>query len=111
MGVESKHDKTLFKIFTYTYLKRDGVFIIRMVAKNTSTLLTLDLVKQLWKTFQEDLEKRDRRPNGHPATLPRQPSAPEAEESFDDIDDLDGFDDGVDLPPEDDSPPEKPPID
>ena len=79
MGLETKHDMTIFRLFAFNYLRRDGVFIIRMVAKNTSSLLALDLVKELWKCFSEDLEKRDRR-NGAPRTLPRQPSAP-AEES------------------------------
>lgn len=73
MGVDTQ-DKRLFNQFLYNYLRRDGVFILRMVAKNTSSLLCMDLVKELWKCFNDDLDKRGR-PNG----LPRQPSAPAEE--------------------------------
>ena len=79
MNIDTKKDKTVFRKFVFNYLRRDGVFILRMVAKNTSSLLCLDLVKELWKCFCEDREK-ETRPNGAPMTLPRQPSAP-AEES------------------------------
>jgi hypothetical protein len=87
---DSKYDMTLFRIFAFTYLKRDGVFILRMVQKNTSTLLTLELVKELWKTFLQELQKRDRHsPNGAPPGIRRQPSAPAEEEDFDEWDGVD----------------------
>lgn len=98
MGIESKHDQTIYRLFAFNHLRRDGIFIIRMVAKNTSDILALDLVKAMWKCFQEDLEKRDGR-NGAPRTLPRQPSAP-AEEGFNGEDEIDAG-----------AAPEKPPLD
>lgn len=84
MGIDTVHDKTLFRLFTFSYIRRDGVFILRMVAKNTSSLLCLELVKELWKVFLEDLAERDGR-NGAPVPLPRQPSAP-AEDNADEVD-------------------------
>lgn len=78
LGIDNAHDKTLFKLFVFNYLRRDGVFIIRMVEKNVGGLLTTDLVRQMWQVFINGLEKRDGR-NGIPKSLPRQPSAPAEE--------------------------------
>lgn len=59
LSIRSSRDKTLFKMFVFNYLRRDGVFIVRMVAKNTSEVLTLDLVRQLWLVFKKHLEQHD----------------------------------------------------
>ncbi|XP_076460049.1 innexin unc-9-like [Babylonia areolata] len=100
IGIESTHEKTLFRLFTFNYLRRDGIFILRMVAKNTSSLMCLELVRELWKVFQQDLEERDSR-NGAPNSLNRQPSAP-ADDDDDDIEDAEEVGE--------DAVPEKPPL-
>lgn len=75
LDITNSSDKTRFKIFVFNYLRNDGVFIIRMLAKNCGHIPSLDLVKQLWITFSKDLERRDRRhaQNGTPRMLPSAP--------------------------------------
>ena len=78
MGLQSKHDMTIYRLFAFSHLKRDGVFILRMVARNTSSLLCMDLVKALYVCFIDDLNIRDRKniDSITPTSLLRQPSAP-----------------------------------
>ena len=52
-----RYDKTehrkLINTFVYHYLKNDGVFLIRLLAKNTNTLMTSEIVAQLWDNYRE----------------------------------------------------------
>lgn len=75
MSLDSKQDITRFRIFAFSYLKQDGMFILRMVSKNTTTVLTSELVQELWTIFLRELDKRGHS-NGGPVTLRNQPSAP-----------------------------------
>ena len=78
MGLKSKHDMTIYRLFAFNHLKRDGIFILRMVARNTSSLLCMDLVKAIYVCSIDDLNIRDRN-NGDsstPTLLLRQSSAP-----------------------------------
>jgi outer membrane lipopolysaccharide assembly protein LptE/RlpB len=80
LGIDSKKNRKLFLRFVRNYLRTDGVFVLRIVADNTSEIMTLDLVRQLWKRFREthadegDLHKPD-----------IDPSAPEVEDNDDSL--------------------------
>ncbi|XP_063710590.1 innexin unc-9-like isoform X3 [Symsagittifera roscoffensis] len=53
----SEHRK-LLAMFVNHYLKPDGVFIIRLLAKNTNTLMTSELVAKLWDNYKEKHTER-----------------------------------------------------
>uniref|UniRef100_A0A0B7AQ97 Innexin n=1 Tax=Arion vulgaris TaxID=1028688 RepID=A0A0B7AQ97_9EUPU len=82
LQIDSKRQKKLFVKFVHTYLRVDGVFMLRIVAGNTSEILILDLIKHLWERFQNAhsiLEKDDAvTPNG--ISLNTSPSAPDIED-------------------------------
>ena len=62
----SEHRK-LLAMFVNHYLKPDGVFIIRLLAKNTNTLMTSELVAQLWDNYKE--KHTERLPDLHKSSL------------------------------------------
>jgi hypothetical protein len=41
------------RIFTKYYLRDDGVFVLRIIEKNSSNMITTDLILNLWKIFRE----------------------------------------------------------
>lgn len=44
--------------FVHSFLRNDGVFLLRLVASNAGDLITTDLVYQLWVTYlQEEAAK------------------------------------------------------
>lgn len=47
-----QHEKKLFKQFADTYLRDDGLFVLRVVGKNSTDLVLTDLVVQLWKIYR-----------------------------------------------------------
>ncbi|XP_063438780.1 innexin unc-9-like [Mytilus trossulus] len=46
-------DKKLARKFVETYLRDDGVFILRVIGKNSSDMVLTDLVVNLWKIFKD----------------------------------------------------------
>lgn len=52
--VHTGFDKKLSRKFADEYLRDDGIFALRVAAKNSSCMVMTDLVKQLWKIFKED---------------------------------------------------------
>ncbi|NP_001191594.1 pannexin 6 [Aplysia californica] len=85
LGIDSKRQRKLFVRFTRNYLRTDGVFMLRIVADNTSEIMTLDLLKQLWKKFKESHHEDEgdlHKPNGDPVA---DPSAPLVEDNDDSI--------------------------
>ena len=73
-------DKKLSRKFADDYLRDDGVFVLRVLAKNSSEMAVTDLVYSLWKVFKENYcppkkdnstgdesekEKLNGVPNGH----------------------------------------------
>ena len=40
------------KVFVRRYLRRDGLFLIRLVSKNSSDLIAAELVSGLWQHYQ-----------------------------------------------------------
>lgn len=47
------NDKKQYRNFADNYLRSDGVFVLRVIGKNSTDLVLTDLVKQLWKIFKE----------------------------------------------------------
>jgi len=45
-------DNKLFEAFVFEYLKQDGVFLLRIVKKNTNDIVTGELVCSLWDNFK-----------------------------------------------------------
>lgn len=54
MDLLDKRESKNVKRFTEQYLRRDGIFIIRMVAKNAGDLVTAELIHGLWINFGPD---------------------------------------------------------
>lgn len=52
--IHTNFDKKLSRKFAEHYLRSDGIFVLRMVGKNTSAMFMTDLVQLLWKTFKEE---------------------------------------------------------
>ena len=48
-----------FRVFVDHYLRRDGIFIMYLVAINTSDIIASEMLAELWKLFQKDREKID----------------------------------------------------
>jgi len=76
-------DRQLSVTFVEKYLRRDGVFVLKLVAKNSTDLVVADIVAALWDNFR-------RKPGVVPGLVApnaRRPSAPG-------LDDDQGGDDG-----------------
>ena len=56
--LQSGFDKKLCHRFADNYLREDGVFLLRCVTRNSTDLVTTDLVSELWKIFQEKQNRR-----------------------------------------------------
>ncbi|KAK3083312.1 hypothetical protein FSP39_019235 [Pinctada imbricata] len=46
-------DKKLSQKFAEEYLRDDGIFVLRIIAKNSSDMVVTDLVYAMWKVFKE----------------------------------------------------------
>lgn len=57
--VQRKPNKTDDRIekFVVDYLRRDGCFIVRLVAKNTSDLIAAELISGLWDHYRDNRKK------------------------------------------------------
>lgn len=49
----SRKERSLFKKFVQNYLRDDGVFLLRSVGNNSSEIIVMDLIKDLWDTFRK----------------------------------------------------------
>ncbi|RUS86730.1 hypothetical protein EGW08_005520, partial [Elysia chlorotica] len=99
LGIDRKREKALFKKFVNKHLHADGIFMLRIVAGNTSEILTLDLVRHLWDRFKAvhglapsegatgapSPDKGPKGSGGEKPPLARQPSAPIVEEDDDNL--------------------------
>jgi len=56
--------------FANRYLRRDGMFVLRMVAKHVSDLTSAELVCSLWDNFVANVSKSDDGKMEHPSLLP-----------------------------------------
>ena len=48
----SERDRRLSRRFTETYLRQDGVFVLKLVAKNSTDLVVADIVAALWDNYR-----------------------------------------------------------
>ena len=61
------NEKKLFKQFADEYLRDDGMFVLRVVGKNSTDLVLTDLVVQLWKIYRtRPLSKKDMAAEDYP---------------------------------------------
>ena len=49
---DSDRDKKLSHKFTEMYLRQDGVFVLKLVAKNSTDLVVADIVAALWDNYK-----------------------------------------------------------
>lgn len=52
--ITSAFDKKLARKFADDYLRNDGVFVLRVIEKNSSGMVLTDLIISLWKLFKEE---------------------------------------------------------
>lgn len=45
-------DRQLSVMFVEKYLRRDGVFVLKLVAKNSTDLVVADIVAALWDNYK-----------------------------------------------------------
>jgi len=45
-------DRQLSVMFVEKYLRRDGVFVLKLVAKNSTDLVVADIVAALWDNYR-----------------------------------------------------------
>lgn len=68
LGLDDKsRDRKLFKKFVSQYLRDDGVFMLRSVGNNSSDVILLDLVRELWLVFKK-VHTKDMDSTEHPTT-------------------------------------------
>lgn len=48
-----EEDKKVCRTFADQYLRDDGLFVLRIVARNTNAILLTDLVLNLWGIYKE----------------------------------------------------------
>lgn len=60
VGKDKEYDKAKLNAFCYKYLRQDGVFLLRMISKNTNEIHATDLATLLWDNFGKryDQERR-----------------------------------------------------
>ncbi|CAG2214609.1 inx [Mytilus edulis] len=52
--ISTGFDKKLARKFADDYLRNDGIFVLRVIEKNSSGMVLCDLVISLWKLFKEE---------------------------------------------------------
>lgn len=50
--IKGNEDKKFAKKFADEYLRDDGIFVLRLVAKNSNDILLSDLIAELWRNFK-----------------------------------------------------------
>lgn len=74
--LQNGFDRKLCHRFADNYLREDGVFVLRVITRNSTDLVTTDLVTTMWRKFQEKQSKRmpgsdgTLRPNEMPSMTP-----------------------------------------
>ena len=51
--IKREADKTVSHKFSEDYLRQDGVFVMRLIAKNTNDLISTEIVGALWDQFKD----------------------------------------------------------
>ena len=52
-SLQNPSDKKLCKRFADQYLRDDGIFLLRIIEKNTNDILMTDLVNKMWSVYRE----------------------------------------------------------
>jgi hypothetical protein len=50
--IDIEKEKKLMKEFTFSYLKDDGIFAMRIMASSASDLIVTEIISELWKNFK-----------------------------------------------------------
>lgn len=66
--MQTGFDKKVSRKFAAEYLRDDGVFVLRVVGKNSSDMVLTDLVQHLWTAFKENHCKLPTRDEGSEPT-------------------------------------------
>ena len=77
--LQNGFDKKLCHRFADNYLREDGVFVLRVITRNSTDLVTTDLVTQMWRNFQE---KQNRRMPNNDDTLRPNEMKPSSDEKM-----------------------------
>jgi len=56
--IQNGFDRKLCQRFADNYLREDGVFLLRIITRNSTDLVTTDLVSEMWKNFLDKQNKR-----------------------------------------------------
>jgi hypothetical protein len=56
--INGSHDKRLCQKFADEYLRDDGIFVLRLVGKNSNAILQTDLIYDLWQIFKDKADIR-----------------------------------------------------
>lgn len=57
-ALHTSFDKKLCAKFAENYMRDDGVFVLRVIAKNSTDLVVTDLVKELWELYKNKQSTR-----------------------------------------------------
>ncbi|XP_069108617.1 innexin unc-9-like isoform X2 [Argopecten irradians] len=63
--IHSNYDKKLCAQFAEGYLRNDGIFVLYMIAKNSTDLVVVDLMRELWKIFKAKHSPNNNVMNNH----------------------------------------------
>ncbi|XP_063714954.1 innexin unc-9-like [Symsagittifera roscoffensis] len=66
--LQTAEDKKLLRRFLHGYLKQDGVFIIRMLSRNTSSIFVSDLLSEMFELHRVKSTEQRRQQRLHRAT-------------------------------------------
>ena len=58
--LQTQQDKDLMLNFVNNHLKDDGIFVLRMIARNTNDILLGDIVRHLWLIYKGESEGKKR---------------------------------------------------
>ena len=88
IAVDRFHKSELRRVdkFVRFYLRRDGLFIVRLVEKNTSDLIAAELIAGLWDQFKRVESRLDRLYSRDTAALEMMAPSDDADGRADDID-------------------------
>jgi len=51
--LRGEEEKKLVRKFADQYLRDDGVFILRIIARNTNDILLSDIVRKMWQIYKD----------------------------------------------------------
>lgn len=57
--IQNNFDKKLCVQFAHNYLRNDGIFLMYMISKNSTSIVATDLIAELWKKFKQRYRQAD----------------------------------------------------